>query len=136
MIVTYTGTRNGMTDAQKRQVTLALRALMDVQAITVCQHGCCVGGDVEFNAICKEIGLKTVGYFVRGPLCAGEIADENHERWGHIRRNHEMVDDSEVVIGAPPTADEQQRGGTWSTIRYGRQCKRLMLVILPDGRRA
>jgi hypothetical protein len=52
----------------------------------------------------------------------------------YLVRNHDMVDQSEFLIGTPGEEQEVLRSGTWATIRYARKLKRPILIILPKGK--
>jgi hypothetical protein len=134
MIVTFTGTRNGMTELQVYALYGLLPRLWELQRIEEFRHGRCVGADQQANDIVWRHNVKTIGYPVVGALCSDCYCDVLRPRRGHISRNREMVDGSQVVIAAPPTAEEQPRGGTWSTVRYARERGRLLFVLCPDGR--
>jgi hypothetical protein len=51
----------------------------------------------------------------------------------YLVRNHEIVDDSQVLIAAPKEFTEQLRSGTWATIRYARKIGRTVRIVFPDG---
>lgn len=114
----FTGTRHGLSQQQGRRVA----ELVDLLGADIIgHHGCCVGGDEDFHAICRERGLRVIGHpgpdWPDGPLCAYTICGETVEPQPYMVRNQAIVDASSVVIAAPLEAMPQARGGTWATIR-------------------
>ncbi len=114
----FSGTRDGLSQQQGRKVAELVDSL---GADLICHHGCCVGGDEDFHAICRERGLRVIGHpgpdWPDGPLCAYTICGETVAPQGYMVRNQAIVDASAVMIAAPLEARPQVRGGTWSTIR-------------------
>lgn len=51
----------------------------------------------------------------------------------YLDRNKDIVDACDLLVACPAEAVEQQRGGTWSTVRYARRVGRDVALILPDG---
>lgn len=145
MIIGFTGTRRGMTLAQKHGVERLL-LLMDVARssekrvcgpVTEVHHGDCLGADEEFHNLVLRIlpGAKIV---VHPPIeikhrafCLGDVVEDEKP---YIERNHDVVNASDVVIGAPAQAQEQRRSGTWATIRYARLNSKLIQEVPPQGR--
>ena len=130
-IVGYTGTRQGMTQAQRD----TLRALLADLCPAELHHGDCIGGDVQADAIAKELGIATV---LHPPIasrfrafCKG--AKETREPKSYLERNHEIVDEVALLFAAPYTRGEVQRSGTWATIRYAEITKTSILRIYLDG---
>lgn len=130
MIVGFTGTRRGMTERQRVQVAawlaLAHRA----------HHGDCTGADEEFHELCRQAGVAVV---LHPPLdarlrafCKG--AEETRLTRPYLERDHDIVDECAWLIAAPFESYEPRpaRGqGTWSTVRYARQRRRLIRVAWP-----
>lgn len=140
----FTGTRLGMTAPQARQVAAILdhirytgRGLTedgDIEEIRG-HHGCCEGADLEFGHMCRDRG-----WLVEGHPGLGDLSDEltslcivTHPATGHLARNRNIVSVVRAMIGAPPTALPQARGGTWYTIKHAREVGRPILVVAPDG---
>lgn len=48
-------------------------------------------------------------------------------------RNHDIVNNVELMIACPFETTEQLRSGTWATIRYTRKQKKHLIIIWPDG---
>lgn len=130
MKVGFTGTRNGMTVFQKR----ALARLFKRLGVDELHHGDCIGSDEEACALAKALDILTVAHppdnnrlraFVKSDIVLTPLP--------YLRRNHAVVDDSEVLIATPFTEHEVLRSGTWATIRYGLRSGKPVYVIRPDG---
>jgi hypothetical protein len=138
MIVSFTGTRRGMTDAQWATVQTLLVRL----APTEVHHGDCVGADSDFAEICS--GLVPRPRIIAHP---GESAGggENHLRANsphndevlptktHFARNRDLVNAADVLVAAPAEMERQERGGTWYTIDFAGKRKKPAHVVLPTG---
>ena len=131
MIIGFTGTRQGMTQAQ-HQIFCELLVKHD-PAIFI--HGDCIGADAEAHESAKRLGIEI---YIRPcdfpnmrAHCEG--AYHTYPITKALKRNREIVEGCDLLIATPPTAEEQPRGGTWFTIRYARKITRRVIVIAPDG---
>lgn len=131
MEVAYTGTQNGMSFSQKSAVRKLLLELGPKRV----HHGDCVGGDAEFHQVARLLHLYVVRH---PPIERGKRAfcdyDEDREPEEYLERNHTLVDESDVLIGAPRTAQEITRSGTWATIRYARAQHKTVFIVSPIGK--
>lgn len=97
-------------------------------------HGDCVGADESSHALAVAYDLRTCIHPPSDPKlrawCSGDLVLQER---GYIERNHDIVHDTCRLIAAPHEFEEQQRSGTWATIRYARKLGRLIIIILPDG---
>lgn len=48
-------------------------------------------------------------------------------------RNHDIVDESAILIGGPKDYSPNSNSGTWATIRYAQTAHKMVYVALPDG---
>lgn len=140
----FTGTRHGMTARQLHYVSWAIEdSLDDADLVSPpafwAHHGDCVGADREFHDLVRE-RFACVGALVHvhpGPdgehraNCDGDIVSPVLP---HMRRNRVIVELCPVMIAAPYEDVEQDRGGTWATIRMARRAKRKLYVVARDGR--
>lgn len=128
----FTGTRNGMTAAQAEAFVDELGTRM-----TVFNHGCCVGADKEAHDLVRKNKLKSVRIFGHPPenksLMAECDCDVLLPPMPYLVRNKIIVDNVNRMIAAPAEMTEQERGGTWSTIRYALKRNVPCTVVLPDG---
>ena len=118
MEVGFTGTQRGMTNSQKEEL---VKFLQD-NKVTKLHHGDCVGADKEAHDIAVSLGIETE---VHPPdkddkraFCKGDII---HEPKPYLERNHDIVDDSELLVACPFQSKEIVRSGTWATVRYARK---------------
>jgi hypothetical protein len=131
--VGFTGTRDGMTEGQKR----GLRSLLKTIRASHLHHGDCVGADADAHAIAQELGIKVETHPPTDKklraFCEG--ADVEHDAAPYLHRNKNIVDSTKILIATPKTPVEEIKSGTWSTIRYARkQEQRSVVVIPPDGK--
>lgn len=119
--VGFTGTRLGLSDAQRRTIITFLQDLGG-DAILRVHHGDCIGADAEFHEIVRMLPRTRIVKHP-GPLgkfSAGCEADETREPKPNMPRNRDIVAASHVMIGAPYENEPQPRGGTWATIQMAR----------------
>lgn len=133
MRIGFTGTQNGMTDQQRRVVALKL-SLVDGQSEF--HHGCCVGADeqaswlaVAFNfVIVEHPPINKTKISTNLPEPDKKVGDKDY-----LDRNHDIVDMTERLIATPKGFHEEQRSGTWATIRYAQRNHKPVTIIWPDG---
>lgn len=130
MIFGFTGTRAGMTDAQKAEV----RHLLTGGGTA--HHGDCIGADAEFHHICLDLGIPVTIHPPRNAkhraFCTG--AQEVRPTKPYLERNQAIVTECEILIAAPRENTEpppRQGQGTWSTIRYARTIGRTIYLATP-----
>ncbi len=136
MRIGFTGTRNGLTSAQRVSLKAQLKLLSAVDA----HHGCCVGADTEFVELCA-VALNGLERIVAHPgdlnaltdADALAMSDVQHKPKTNMARNRDIVDACSLLL-ACPKGPEEVRSGTWMTIRYAAKQKRPCLIIWPDGR--
>lgn len=132
MKIGFTGTREGMTAAQKEGVVRELIAL----GATELHHGDCVGADADADLIAHELGLYVV---IHPPVdethrAFCRYADETRAPKTHFARNRDIVDETVHLIATPRTMYEEPRGGTWYTVNYARKRIKPLNIVWPDGK--
>lgn len=131
-IVGFSGTRHGMTEAQRNKFKQLIIQINPVEF----HHGDCVGSDFEAHFLVRNHVPRCV-IIIHPPTNsihrAGLSADVILQTKPYLDRNRDIVDLSEVLIATSSTQSEQMRSGTWSTVRYSRSKKLPCVVILPDG---
>lgn len=127
MRIGFTGTRTGSTEASKAEFARWIGGYKPTEF----RHGACKGWDAEAVTLvhelfptCRIIAYPGFGWKDKGsdrpdrdPL-AIEFSDEVLPERFHFSRNRAIVDDSDLLIGLPPTFEPQKNGGTWYTIHY------------------
>jgi hypothetical protein len=132
MMVGFTGTRHGMTEAQ--------RAALDEILVRRCgafgqlRYGDAIGADAEAHVIARNNGIRVV---IHPP---DVDTDRAFCQDGYVlpakpdqERNRDIVDASAVLVACPRSAEEEPRSGTWSTVRYARKQGKPVHLVLPDG---
>lgn len=119
--VAFSGTRHGMTPAQRRALA-GLLAALDPR-VRWADHGCCAGADEEFDFLARAGGLAVRGWPAAGvapALCRVEALrpDTRMPARPPLTRNRLMVATAALVLAATPTVGPEPHGGTWFTARY------------------
>lgn len=130
MILGFTGTRRGMTDAQAAAVA---GILSDRWAGF--HHGDCVGSDAEAHALARAAGVAVTLHpptvATHRAFCDGatfELAP-----LPYLARNAAIVDVCDLLVACPAEMVEQRRGGTWWTWRHAGRLRVRRMLVLPDG---
>jgi hypothetical protein len=126
----FTGSRNGMTDAQKK----AFSAFISDKNLEFA-HGDCIGSDADAHALAL---LVTKRIIIHPPTAHGMRAFctpyfKIHAPLPYLRRNNSIVDSTDMLFAVPNSTQEQVRSGTWSTIRYALKQKKPIHIVYPDG---
>lgn len=147
----FTGTRTGMTEAQRQ----SFRSLVEQHRPVLFLHGACVGADEDAVRIVRETlgrdGCHVVARPGRSAYDASRgkvnehrsdaaiaLSDEVLPEQTHFARNREIVLRSDLLV-ATPWQQKSQRpakgtgGGTWYTVDFacGQRCG--VVVVWPDG---
>lgn len=137
-VIGFTGTQNGMTDAQKDAVNDYLVSWLGKQVIG--HHGDCIGADVEFGAMCQALGYKIrirPGHDSKGrqPKRGYGFRNVEFPSEPYLERNKKIVDECAVLVACPKSNREEQRSGTWFTIRYAEETGKPVTIFWPNGKR-
>ncbi len=133
MILGFTGTRRGMTPAQRATLADCV-SVLPARAV----HGGAVGADEEFDAFLVKAGMPAWDIDVY-PASAGRW-----QKWSNagattysvaapLARNRVIARRCDYLIAAPATAEEVVRSGTWATVRYARKLGKSIVILLPEG---
>jgi hypothetical protein len=131
MRVGFTGTQEGMTRVQR----IAVFDECDDLDPDEVDHGLCVGADEQFH----DLVDANFNAIINGhpPTNTSKMSDRVcnvlFPPKPYLERNHEIVDVTERLIAAPYRMIEEQRSGTWSTVRYARTLRRPIAICWPDG---
>lgn len=134
MNVGMTGTREGMTDAQKKTFYGLLTGMFTDKENSIFHHGDCIGADSDGHDIAKLIGYTI---WVHPPekdeVRAFKKGDYIEGTKGYFARNRDIVDCSSILLATPVTNFETPKGGTWYTIRYAAKVGVKCIIIWPNG---
>jgi hypothetical protein len=115
----FTGTRSGMTDAQKSRVW-ELVAHRQFYA----HHGDCIGADAEFDAIVRR-ATNLYGVLIHPSTlptrayCTPRYPhDVVYDPQPALDRDQDIVNAVSLLIAAPKHPKPVLRSGTWTTVRY------------------
>lgn len=147
MRVGFTGTREGMTNAQAARFKELLAELTPDEL----HQGCCIGADDEATVFFASYAtnrllegfepVRIVGYPSDIPSTTSKNAvtwcDELKEPKPPLERDKDIVDalteSEDVLFATPKGMAEERRSGTWFTVRYARKHGKRIVVIYPDG---
>ena len=137
MKVGFTGSRRGMTERQ----TLALAHLVQSSVWSEFHHGGCIGADAQAHALVltwkkkREVLLPAIhNHPALLPMkVIGECpeADSVYPPLEPLTRNRVIVDAVCLLVACPRGLAEEQRSGTWSTVRYARAQDVPVLILDP-----
>jgi hypothetical protein len=116
MKIGFTGTQQGMTEKQKHEIAKLIKQASEFH------HGDCIGADSEAHQLAIEYGIFTVIHPPDNPSKrAWCVGDQVLPAKPYLDRNHDIVDQTEVLIAAPFEDEDKLRSGTWATIRYAKR---------------
>lgn len=123
--VGFTGTRKGMSENQKKQLSTVFRKTVENGDEIVFHHGDCDGADAEADLIARNFGAKIHIHPPSDPkyraFCYQE-GDIQYEEKPYLVRDHDIVDAVKIMLAAPKdeTREEFRGSGTWATYRYAK----------------
>lgn len=132
MVIGFTGTRDGLTEKQSRSL---VAWLTQNAPFTAAHHGDCVGADSHFHSACRNLEGYTKMHLHPCDLDnfrAGRDADVMYQSKPPLARNKDIVAKCDVLL-ACPKGPEEQRSGTWSTVRVAKRAKKRAVIFWPDG---
>ena len=139
--VGFTGTRLGMTGAQK--MTLG-KLLADIRPAfsgpAWFHHGLCVGADAEAHQIARDMNYLIEGHPPTNQRLMAKLEGfaKMNEPLPYLQRDGRIVQACTELLACPTTPVTAEvattgGGGTWSTIRYAQRLGRKVTIILPNG---
>lgn len=132
MKVGFTGTQQGMTDAQSKVFDLELDCINEDNEL---HHGDCIGADAQAHWFALQTWMDIVLHPPKNEskraFCLGSNA--TREPKDYLIRNHDIVDETDMLVATPKEYTEQLRSGTWATIRYARKMNKPVTIVYPDG---
>lgn len=138
MTVSFSGTRSGMTAAQKEAVLRLLQELLPDTA----RAGMCLGSDDDFVNLCH--GLVPRPQIIGHPGVSAKGGPNDLRSYNphydailaertHFARNRDLTDLGDVLIATPYQSERQSSGGTWYTVSQMEKRAKRTYVVKPDG---
>lgn len=124
----FTGTQQGMTDRQKRDLRNYLIHYSTLCDVTF-HHGLCIGSDEQAHHIFKEVcpNGKIHGHppIIKTKEAQFDLGDffKLEDPLDYLVRDKMIVDQCTIIIAAPRSLEEELRSGTWATVRYTRKVR-------------
>lgn len=138
----FTGTRHAkeVSDEALRALRVQLQSLnRDLSEPAVFHHGLCVGADEQAHLLVRKHfpEWEIEGHPPEDPKYeASHLRDDCnvlHPERPYLARNRNIVHSSYIVFALPRHYIEEQRSGTWSTVRFARTRQRTIIIVYPDG---
>lgn len=134
--VGFTGTQFGMTTDQMITV---LKVLATLKPYAV-HHGDCIGADEELDTIARRL-LKISHIVIHPPTDMSKrafcpvtwVTTVFKDPKPYLERNQDIVDECNPIIATPFSAKQQQRSGTWSTMRKTLKAEKDLITVWPSG---
>lgn len=132
MIIGFTGTQKGLTQAQR----YILRNLLATLHPTEAHHGDCVGADAAFHGMLVHTNCRIIVH-------PSNIKDKRAYCSGAFKvlppkpplaRNPDIYAKASLLIACPKNEFEEGRSGTWTTARGAHGSNVSVTVVWPDGR--
>lgn len=125
--VGFTGTHKGAKPTQLAVLEEKLKFLKE-EGFDEFHHGACIGADEQAAKLAADLGFKVVAHpgLAKDPTNLMYRSEwtgshETREAKPFIARDHDIVDETEMMLATPLTYEELQRSGTWTTIRYAKK---------------
>jgi hypothetical protein len=128
----FTGTRNGLTNKQRKSLYDTLYDLR--RDFDTVHHGDCIGADREACEDALELCYTLNCHPPDKPSKRAFIDSHKYnDPVPYLDRNRSIVDSCKLLIACPFENKEIVRSGTWSTIRYARSVNKETIIIYPSG---
>ncbi len=125
-----TGNRFGLSNESKK-VFLEFLNNNEIQEV---HHGDCLGADKDFHDICNNKNIKIIIHPPNDDKMRAFCKSDNIlQTKKFLDRNHDIVNNTDMLIAFPSTKEEILRSGTWATIRYAKKKNKNIFIIFPDG---
>jgi len=132
--VGFTGSQHGIQFSAQRLSLLMTLAQLRVRGARWMHNGDCVGSDEiagrMWRALDGQLWLHPPTVETKRAFLTCDFASD---RLPYLQRNHVIVNLSEALVATPAEMFEQQRSGTWATIRYAAKMRRPITIIWPNG---
>jgi hypothetical protein len=134
----FTGTREGMSDSQKKSFLRILEQLKEKYDVKEFHHGDCFGSDRESHFLINDSNdlFNNISIIIHPPTYEKYRAfchsDNILESKPYLERNKDIVRQSDCLI-ATPFKMIGDKGGTWHTINFARKLGISIFIIDPQG---
>lgn len=120
--------------------------ITDVHEIQEVHHDNCIGADEQFSSIVIDIFYdyndfeddeprpREIAHPTYFPSMQNQnsLADVILDPKPPLERNKDIVNVCDILLAAPK-GPEEQRSGTWSTVRYARKVGKPVVIFWPNG---
>lgn len=145
MILGFTATREGMTDAQLAWLYSIFEDGLKYPtqvAINAVHHGACVGGDAQVHAAALEAGTAI---HVWPPVNPKYLAHQCltphplvtvHPAMPYLDRDRQIVGSTAELVAFPKHGIQPDRalwGGTWYTVDFAERVNKRVTIVYPTG---
>lgn len=143
-VIGATGTRHGVTDAQRAWVYTVFEEGIRDGTVTGVHHGACVGADEFIHEVALESGVRIdVWPPVHTKYLAGQCIMAHplvtvHPPMPYLNRDREVVRGGVAGLIALPRQDFQPSrelwGGTWYTVDFAERIGHNIVICYPNGK--
>ena len=135
MNIGISGSREGITDEALHLLKKFIKKNLKKNNILSVHHGDCVGADkIVHDLLCDKVAT-VVHPPNNDTMRAFCKSSDVRPPKPYLERNHEIVDEIDMLLAFPSTKNEIVRSGTWSTIRYAKKNNKKIIIFYPDGER-
>ena len=134
----FTGTRQGLDEEQIFELEVLLREFKKWHDTThtsppVFHHGDCIGADDQAASTANWLDYYVVAHpcFITSQRAYNPCSRIVLTPKAPLERNHDIVEIADYIIACPASQEEEQRSGTWATIRYARKMGKRVTLITP-----
>lgn len=137
-----TGSRHGPTKEAASSLSKKLLELRwphrsQVALPITMHHGACVGVDSMVARLSRWMGFVVEAHppSVDTLVCKHSLnaSHKINDARPYLTRNRAIVKASSHLFALPNSMEEEQRSGTWATVRYARAHGIEITIIYPDG---
>lgn len=143
-IIGGTGSRDGVSDAQRAWVYGTFEDGIRDGTITGLHHGACTGADAFLHEVALESGMHidvwppNVTKYLAGQCIVAHPLVTVHPSMPYLNRDREIVRGGTAGLIALPRQDFQPGreswGGTWYTVDFAERLGRPVVICYPNGK--
>lgn len=130
----FTGTQAELPTIQKLTLWNLLWEFYDSGFRTM-HNGDCTGADYTAGVMWDQMDEGWI--YLHPPIIQAKraflVCDASEPPKDYLVRNRDIVDASVELIACPQYMHEQQRSGTWSTVRYAAKKLLPINIVWPNG---